>query len=239
MYDSACSFLAKLNLWETHLAVNNLAHFPTLKSVFRNETDGLIYIPKTVELKIGFQKRFFDFKHYKNELRLFCSSFAINIGSVNEELQMWVIELQCKTVLKTKYDTGMEFYESLSKSYPRCRNHCAKILSMFGSTNVCEQLFSVKKLSKTKFWSQLKDTRLNSVLRIATGNMWPDIDILVQKKKDVWFLVPSQSNNRLWKKNLIIKDFYFLMFIFKFYLWNIQNYKFYMLYAYTVVQLKK
>lgn len=46
MYDSICSFLAKLNLWETHLAVNNLAHFPTLKSVSRNESDGLIYIPK-------------------------------------------------------------------------------------------------------------------------------------------------------------------------------------------------
>ena len=41
VYDTVCSFLAKLRLWETHLAVNNLAHFPTLTSVSRNESDGL------------------------------------------------------------------------------------------------------------------------------------------------------------------------------------------------------
>lgn len=118
MYDSVCSFLAKLSLWETHLAVNNLAHFPTPKSVSRNESDGLIYIPKIVELKIDFQKRFSDFKRYENELTLLSSPFSIDIDSVNEELQMEVIELQCNLVLKTKYeDTGTpELYKYLSKS---------------------------------------------------------------------------------------------------------------------------
>uniref|UniRef100_A0A8C8WP60 SPIN-DOC-like zinc-finger domain-containing protein n=1 Tax=Panthera leo TaxID=9689 RepID=A0A8C8WP60_PANLE len=126
-YDSVCSFLAKLSLWEAHLAAHNLAHFPTLKSVSRNERDGLIYIPQIVELKMEFQKRFFDFKHYENELVLFSSPFSINIDRVNEELQMEVIELQCNTVLKTKYDDiGIpEFYKYLSKSYPKYRKHCA------------------------------------------------------------------------------------------------------------------
>lgn len=106
---------------------------------------------------------------------------------------MEVIELQCDTVLKTKYDEiGIpEFYRYLSKSSPTYRNHCAKILSMFGSTYVCEQLFSVMELSKTKFCSQLKDTRLNSVLHTELQNMRPDIDILVQKKSQV-----SGSNQR-------------------------------------------
>lgn len=114
-------FPSKIKLWETHLAVNNLAHFPTLKSVSRKESGGLIYIPKIVELKIEFQKRFLDFKHYENELTLFSSPFSININSVIEELQMEVIELQCNTVLKTKYDdVGIpKFYKYLSKSYPR------------------------------------------------------------------------------------------------------------------------
>lgn len=185
MYDLIRSFIAKLCLWETHLARNNLAHFPTLKSVSRNESDGLNYIPKIVELKTEFQKRFSDFKLYENELTLFSSPFSINIDSVNEELQMEVIELQCNTVLKTKYDdVGIpEFYKYLGSSYPKYKNHCAKILSMFGSTYVCEQLFSVMKLNKTKHRSQLKDSRLNSVLHIATRNTRPDIDMLVQKKR--------------------------------------------------------
>lgn len=55
-YDSVHSFLVKLCLWETHLAKNSLAHFPTLKLVSENESDGLNYIPKIKELKTQYQK---------------------------------------------------------------------------------------------------------------------------------------------------------------------------------------
>ncbi|XP_058293033.1 general transcription factor II-I repeat domain-containing protein 2B [Hylobates moloch] len=170
MYDLIRAFLAKLCLWETHLARNNLAHFPTLKSVSRNESDGLNYIPKIAELKTEFQKRLSDFKLYESELTLFSSPFSTKIDSVHEELQMEVIDLQCNTVLKTKYDkVGIpEFYKYLWGSYPKYKRHCAKILSMFGSTYICEQLFSIMKLSKTKYCSQLKDSQWDSVLHIAT-----------------------------------------------------------------------
>nr|KAF6336872.1 hypothetical protein mMyoMyo1_012078 [Myotis myotis] len=151
MYHAVRSFLAKLCLWETHLARNNLAHFPTLRLVSENESDGLNYIPKIKELKTEFQKRFSDFKLYENELILFSSPFSININNVNEELQMEVIELQHNTILKTKYDdVGIpEFFKYLGNSYPKYKNHCAKILSMFGSTYICEQLFSVMTQNNT------------------------------------------------------------------------------------------
>ncbi|KAM7148817.1 general transcription factor II-I repeat domain-containing protein 2 isoform 2-T3 [Molossus nigricans] len=170
MYDLIRAFLAKLCLWETHLARNNLAHFPTLKSVSRNESDGLNYIPKIVELKTEFQKRLSDFKLYESELTLFSSPFSMKIESVHETLQMEVIDLQCNTGLKARYDkVGIpEFYKYLSSSYPKYKNHCAKILSMFGSTYICEQLFSIMKLSKTKYCSQLKDSQWDSVLHIST-----------------------------------------------------------------------
>ncbi|XP_058141943.1 general transcription factor II-I repeat domain-containing protein 2B isoform X2 [Dasypus novemcinctus] len=170
MYDLIRAFLAKLCLWETHLARNNLAHFPTLKSVSRNESDGLNYIPKIAELKTEFQKRLSDFKLYESDLTLFSSPFSMKIDHVHEDLQMEVIDLQCNTVLKTKYDeVGIpEFYKYLWSSYPRYKNHCAKILSMFGSTYICEQLFSIMKLSKTKHCSQLKDSQWDSMLQFAT-----------------------------------------------------------------------
>uniref|UniRef100_A0A2K5LMY6 SPIN-DOC-like zinc-finger domain-containing protein n=1 Tax=Cercocebus atys TaxID=9531 RepID=A0A2K5LMY6_CERAT len=170
MYDLIRAFLAKLCLWETHLGRNNLAHFPTLKSVSRNESDGLNYIPKIAELKAEFQKRLSDFKLYESELAVFSSPFSMKIDSVHEELQMEVIDLQCNTVLKTKYDkVGIpEFYKYLWGSYPKYKHHCAKVLSMFGSTYICEQLFSIMKLSKTKYCSQLKDSQWDSVLHIAT-----------------------------------------------------------------------
>lgn len=176
MYDSVRSFLAKLCLWETHLARNNLAHFPTLKLVSENESDGLNYIPKIKELKTEFQKRFSDFKLYENELILFSSPFSININNVNEELQMEIIELQCDSMLKSKYDAvGIpEFYKYLGNGYPKYKNHCAKILSMFGSTYVCEQLFSV--INKTNYCSQLKNSKMNSLLHVATQDSQPDVD---------------------------------------------------------------
>nr|XP_044999566.1 general transcription factor II-I repeat domain-containing protein 2B isoform X1 [Jaculus jaculus]XP_044999567.1 general transcription factor II-I repeat domain-containing protein 2B isoform X1 [Jaculus jaculus] len=170
MYDFIRAFLAKLSLWETHLARNNLAHFPTLKSVSRNESDSLKYIPKIVALKAEFQKRFSDFEEYERELALFSSPFSTKIESVREELQMEVIDLQCNTVLKTKFDkVGIpDFYKCLWRSYPRYRSHCARILSMFGSTHICEQLFSIMKLSKTKYCSQLQGSGWGSTLQGAT-----------------------------------------------------------------------
>ncbi|GAB1290249.1 General transcription factor II-I repeat domain-containing protein 2 [Apodemus speciosus] len=150
MYDFIRAFLAKLCLWETHLARNNLAHFPTLKSVSRSESDGLNYIPKLAELKAEFQKRLSDFKSCESELALFSSPFSAKIDSVREELQMEVIDLQCNTVLRAKYDkVGVpDFYKHLWSSYPRYRSLCARMLSMFSSTHVCEQLFSILKLSR-------------------------------------------------------------------------------------------
>nr|XP_060480095.1 general transcription factor II-I repeat domain-containing protein 2-like isoform X1 [Panthera onca]XP_060480096.1 general transcription factor II-I repeat domain-containing protein 2-like isoform X1 [Panthera onca] len=179
MYDSIHSFLMKLCLWETHLARNNLAHFPTLKLVSENERDGLNYIPRIKELKTEFQKRFSDFKLYENELTLFSSPFSVNINNVSEELQMEVIELQCNTILKTKYDcVGIpEFYKHLGNGYPKYKNHCAKILSMFGSTYVCEQLFSVMKQQKTtKYCPQLKDSGVTSLRGVAAPDTHPGVE---------------------------------------------------------------
>lgn len=81
---------------------------------------------------------------------------------------MEVIELRCNTILKTKYDNVriQEFYKCLGNGYPK--NHCAKILSIFGSTYVYEQLFSVMKLNRTKYCSQLKESEMNSLLQAAT-----------------------------------------------------------------------
>ncbi|XP_045139818.1 general transcription factor II-I repeat domain-containing protein 2B isoform X2 [Echinops telfairi] len=166
MYDVIRAFLAKLGLWETHLARNNLAHFPTLRSVSSQGSDGLHYIPKIAELRSEFQARLADFKLCESELALFSSPFSVKVDSVPEELQMELIDLQCNTALKAKYDkVGIpEFYKYLWSSYPKYRHHCAKILSMFGSTYICEQLFSIMKLSKTK----LRESPWDSVLHIAT-----------------------------------------------------------------------
>ncbi|KAF6114782.1 hypothetical protein HJG60_010712 [Phyllostomus discolor] len=86
MHDAVRSFLASVCLWETHLARNNLAHFPTLRLVSENESNAVNSIPGIKELRTESQKRFSDFKLDENELILFGSPFSINSNNVSEEL---------------------------------------------------------------------------------------------------------------------------------------------------------
>ncbi|XP_047389158.1 general transcription factor II-I repeat domain-containing protein 2B-like isoform X3 [Sciurus carolinensis] len=170
MYDLIRAFLAKLCLWETHLARNNLAHFPTLRSVSADGKDGLRYVPRIAQLKAEFQGRLSDFERCESELSLFSRPFSAAIDSVREELQMEVIDLQCNSALKGKFDkVGVpEFCRHLRSGYPRFRSHCARVLSMFGSTYICEQLFSIMKLSKTKPCPPLRGAPWDPVLHVAS-----------------------------------------------------------------------
>lgn len=89
---------------------------------------------------------FSDLLFYENELTLFNSPLSMNIDSVNEELQVEVIELQYNMILKIKYDNAgiLEHYKYLGKCYHKYKNHCEKIISIFGSTYNGEQLYSTK-----------------------------------------------------------------------------------------------
>ena len=60
----------------------------------------------------------------------------------------------------------------------------AKVVSMFGTTYLCEQVFSVMNLNKTKHCSRLTNTQLNDIVKCAaTQDLTPDIDSLVKAKR--------------------------------------------------------
>ena len=65
--------------------------------------------------------------------------------------------------------------------YPKLSDHARKMLAVFGSTYVCEQLFSRMNLVKNKFRSSLTGEHLESTLHDATSAIQPDIDQLVQQ----------------------------------------------------------
>lgn len=149
MYDSIHSFTMKLRLWETQLSLNNLVHFPTLKQLSTDSNDSKKYISNILLLKNEFMNRFTDFQKYKDDFLLFSEPFSINAEHVREDLQLELIDLQCNSVLKSKFEAvGVpEIFKYLGNSNPKLKKHFSNILSMFGSSYVCEQLISLMKLN--------------------------------------------------------------------------------------------
>ena len=88
---------------------------------------------------------------------------TLHLNTCSWKLEL--IELQCNSALKTQYQSvgAAEFAPLLPESMPRLRLHAARIMSMFGSTYSCEQMFSVMKLNKTSHSSRLTDQHLVSV----------------------------------------------------------------------------
>jgi hypothetical protein len=106
--------------------------------------------------------RFADFKKYKNDFLFFSEPFSINVEHVREDLKLELIDLQFKSVLKSKFETVRvpEMFKYLGNSYPKLKKHFSNILSMFGSSYVYEQLFSLVKLNKSKSRNQISNVKL-------------------------------------------------------------------------------
>ena len=119
---------------------------------------------------------------YENELQLFSKPVLVNWREeVNPELQLELMELQYdqdikiafdRTLLKKKEDrlSLVEFYQKYVHAagcYPKLSDQAKRIASFFGSTYVCEQLFSKMKFIKNKYRT----------------NLTPNIEKIVMKKQ--------------------------------------------------------
>ena len=76
------------------------------------------------------------------------------------------------------------FYQYLFSGYPKLTSLAAKILSMFRTTYLCKQTFSVINLNKTKHCSRLTNGHFNDIVKCAvTQDLRPDIDVFVNAKR--------------------------------------------------------
>ncbi|XP_070595014.1 general transcription factor II-I repeat domain-containing protein 2-like [Erythrolamprus reginae] len=189
MYDAVNAFQIKLHLWGIQMQRGNLSHFPCCQTIISQVSNAVFshayFGDKLNTLHMEFTRRFVKFEGQKLNFELFSNPFAIAVERAPAHIQMELIELQCSSTLKAKYDSvgPVRFSRFIPETMPKLRLQAARMLCMFGSTYVCEHVFSVIKVNKSVHRSLLTDAHLHSILRVSTAqNLSSNIDELVSKK---------------------------------------------------------
>ncbi len=126
-----------------------------------------------------------DFKKSAGDMELFSQPFNVSPDSVPDHIRMELIEFQCDTELKNKFMSQnlKDFYtQAPLQRYPHIKKHAQVMLSLFGSTYICEQTFSVMNLNKSRLRGTLTDSHLDDILTLSGSQLKPNIERLVMSK---------------------------------------------------------
>jgi len=112
------------------------------------------------KLRREFKQRFQIFGQLETDFQVFCSPFTVSPSDLPVDWQLEIIDLQCDSDLKTKFALANldTFYQYLIPGYPKVTALAAEVLCMFGTTYLCEQMFSLMNINKTKLRSRLIHT---------------------------------------------------------------------------------
>ena len=176
MYVHVKSFQMKLSLFSRQAGNNRCCHFLLLKEAKISGELAAKYKVQFHILAVEFDKRFPDFKYLEPQFNIQSSPFTTEVDSAPENLQLELLDLQASNDLKEKFKSVSlpDFYKSLSDDlFPNLKNFAAKFLTLFGSTFICEQAFSLK-INKSKNRSLLTDINLHDVMRISASKLAPN-----------------------------------------------------------------
>ena len=136
MFDHVKAFQVKLSLWENQINNKNFTHFPILLNCKDKNTQK--YAKFISELREEFENRFHDFKENASSFEIFSRPFSIKPDDVPENLQMELVDFQCESNLKDKFNSSLliDFYNNYvsREKYPGICKHAMFMISLFGST---------------------------------------------------------------------------------------------------------
>lgn len=177
-------FRSKLNLFFTALELNDLTHFRCCRQLTEEFTDEALdfseFSINIQDIIAEFKTRFQDFDGMKDSILLFNNPLGAAIQEQPANLQLELCDLQADAFLQTKTEKGPAFFKLLSNQrFPHLCNFGRKMTSIFGTTYLCESVFSTMKLVKNRYRSSLTDSSLLHLLRLATTGIDVDISALV------------------------------------------------------------
>uniref|UniRef100_A0A3B3DZF4 SPIN-DOC-like zinc-finger domain-containing protein n=1 Tax=Oryzias melastigma TaxID=30732 RepID=A0A3B3DZF4_ORYME len=190
LYSHIKAFETKLQLFQKHLLQTppNAAHFPLLQeamtSLPQNSAAAQMrkYAADVASLAGEFQQLLQEFAAIEKEITLFSSPFSVRPDDAPDHLQMELIELQCDVECRSRHQQLplVDFYRRLDLSrFRQMRTFAMRMLSLFGSTYLCEKTFSVLNFNKNCVRTRLSDSHLRDILRIKTTVFEPDLAFLL------------------------------------------------------------
>ncbi|XP_077327678.1 general transcription factor II-I repeat domain-containing protein 2A-like [Lithobates pipiens] len=197
LVQSVFAFVNKLNLFKAHIQKGDLTHFPTLLKASGQVTSAVLnkqrarYATLVEKLHESFVARFRDLQLKRPQITFLVDPFNAETDCLKAPLvidegaaEMEMIDLREEDKLKPALKEGtIEFWKLVPmEKYPNVKRAALKILSMFGSTYVCESVFSTLKHVKSKHRSVLTDTHVKELLRVTTTEYKPDLNRIVQDK---------------------------------------------------------
>uniref|UniRef100_A0A671KZD1 SPIN-DOC-like zinc-finger domain-containing protein n=1 Tax=Sinocyclocheilus anshuiensis TaxID=1608454 RepID=A0A671KZD1_9TELE len=174
LFDHVKAFKQKLLLLRRRLSAGNLAHFPCLREVGMMKEE----VPE-------FDSRFEYFRHNATDFELFAQPYTISVDTVSDDLQMELFELQCDSELQHKFRSLplTDFYKCVpANRYPKMCKQAQVMLSLFGSTYLSEQTFSLMNLNKCKLRSKLTDSHLHNILTLSVSQLQPNLEKPLKNK---------------------------------------------------------
>ncbi|CAM5151831.1 unnamed protein product [Natator depressus] len=183
------AFKMKLKLFRSQLSKGEICHFPTCAQRIAQHKHAELEEKYTKHINLlieEFDRRLTLSKEDDVQLKLIEDPFSVDPEEVPLDLQLEVIELQCLAVYRNKHRESSlrDFYKSLdNEKYKNLIEVALKTFSIFGSTYICEQTFSIMNMNKNKQRTSLTDDHLEDIMKISTSNMTPEYDKLVAEKR--------------------------------------------------------
>ncbi|KAF4086396.1 hypothetical protein AMELA_G00105760 [Ameiurus melas] len=182
LVQSVFAFVNKPKLFKAHIQKGYLTHFPTLLKASGQVTSAALnkqvarYATLVENLHESFVTQFRDLQLKRPQITFLVDPFNAETDCLKAPLvtdeaaaELEMIDHCEEDQLKPALREGtIEFWKSVPmEKYPNIKRAALKKLSMFGSTYVCESVFSTLKHLKSKHRSVLTHTHVKEFLRVA------------------------------------------------------------------------
>ncbi|XP_064119030.1 general transcription factor II-I repeat domain-containing protein 2B-like [Macrobrachium nipponense] len=209
LYDNWKAFVAKLAIYSTDVETGSFRYFKNLKNLSSmhpvNTSDLQLYMQ---ELKSEFSIRFQDFQHMGPVFSFLIRPDTFKYSDLDttlfewmetEELEMQLIDFQASTLWSAKFKDLREILESSKNDHATSilrswaslpdKFNCMKkvafaLLSAYGSTYQCEQIFSQMKHILSPHRSRLTTDHSEGCVKLKVSKYSPEISTLVKGKQE-------------------------------------------------------